>query len=420
MRNVFYPLLVALLAVAFGCGSDSSEDDEGHGKKTEADFKIPVRIEKPSRGQVEDWVETQANIESDRRAMILAEVEGRIVEKRADLGQRIEPAGNGESDVVLARIDDRDLKLGLREAQIKVREMRGRLEELEVDLQRAGRALEQTELEAEESESVLRRTTNGIKDGTITGEEHEAAQFAAKVAHAKVSTIEADEQKTKLEVKLGAVAIEDAEAKEERARIALDKTQVRAPFPGVVSFANVHVGERVRVGDHLFTVEDPSQVVVYGEIPVRQANRVRRGNPVRFGSSALPHTTSGRVELVAPTVDSASGTIRVKMSLNAKEGFRPGLFVTVRIVVETRKDALVVPKRAVLHDDETGPYLFVVRDAGSGQRAYRVNIRTGFGRDDVIEVIEGVDPNDDIVVEGQDTVTHEATVEVGTPESTEE
>ncbi len=419
MRNASI-LLLAAIAIACGGKSDSDEGD-GRDKQKDGDFKVPVQVEKPTRGQVEDWVETQANLESDRRAMILAEVEGRIIEKHADLGQVISELGidtsnGGETEFVLARIDDRDLKLALREAAIKVKDVRGRLRELKVDLRRAGRALTQTKLEAEESESVLRRTTSGIKDGTITGEEHETAQFAVKVAHAKVATIEADEEKTKLEVELGGIAIEDAEAKQERAAVALEKSQVRAPFGGVVSFANVHVGERVRVGDHLYTVEDPSQIVVYGEIPVRQANRVRRGNPVHFGSSALPHTTSGRVELVAPTVDSEAGTIRVKMSVDAKEGFRPGLFVTIRIVVETRPDALVVPKRAVLHDDETGAYLFVVRD----NKAYRVDIETGYGRDDVIEVVKGLDPSADVIVEGQDTVTDEAEVKIGPEPDTEE
>ena len=314
--------------------------------------------------------------------------------------------------MLLARIDDRDLKLALREASIKLKEMQGRRRELEVDLDRARRTLEQTKLEAEEAESILRRTTSGIADGTITGEEHESAQFKAKVARAKVSTIESDVEKMKLEQELGAIAIEDAEAKEERARVALEKAQLRAPFSGVVSYAKVNVGERVRIGDHLYTVEDPSQIVVYGEIPVRQANRIRRGNPVHIGSSALPHTTKGVVELVAPTVDSAAGTIRVKMTVEPKEGFRPGLFVSIRIVVETRKDALVVPKRAVLHDDETGAYIFVVRGEGDEAKAHRVDIETGFGREDVIEVVKGVEPADRIVVEGQDTVTHEALVEV--------
>ncbi|MHC4954409.1 MAG: efflux RND transporter periplasmic adaptor subunit [Planctomycetota bacterium] len=412
MRNTLI-LLAIVLAGACSKGSGGSENGGEYGKNGDKDgdqpeFLVPVRLEKPGRGEVEDWVETQANLESDRHAMILAEVEGRIVEKHADLGHRIGKPENGETDFLLARIDDRDLKLALREATIKVKEQKGRLKELVVDLARAGRQLDQTKLEAEEAAAILKRTTNGIKDGTITYEEHESAVFKEKVARAKVAAIEADEEKTRLQLELGAVAIEDAEAKEERARVALEKSQLRAPFAGVVSFCTVNVGERVRVGDHLFTVEDPSSLVVYGEIPVRQANRIRRGNVVRIGSSAVPHATAGRVELIAPTVDSEAGTIRVKASVDSKEGFRPGLFVTMRIVVETHSEALVVKKRSVMHDDETGPYVYIVRDG----KAYQTSIKTGFQRDDAIEVVEGVGADDLVVVEGQDVLTDEAMVEV--------
>jgi len=412
MRIAAILLLSSLLTACGGKGDSSSKDGWGEKDHKSDEFLVPVQVQKPGRDTVEDWVETQANLESDRRAMILAEVDGRIVTKLRDLGDRIDEAENGDDAFLLATIDDRDLRLALREAGIKILEVKGRLRELRVDQSRSERSLEQTNLEAEEAGSILRRTSSGIADGTITAEEHETAQFAEKVAHAKVRASEAELEKTKLEIELGAVLVQDAEVKEERARVALEKSQLRAPFEGVISHCEVHVGERVRVGDHLYTVEDPTRLVLYGEVPVREANRIQRGNAVHLGSSALPTVTTGRVELVAPTVDSASGTIRVKISVSPQEGFRPGLFVSLRIVVETRENALVVPKRAVLHDDETGPYLFVVRE----NKAYRVRIRTGFERADVIEVVEGVDPEDSIVVEGQDTVSDKADVEIQTPE----
>ena len=108
--------------------------------------------------------------------------------------------------------------------------------------------------------SLGKRTSSGIEDGTITAEEHEAAQFAAKVGVAQVRGSEAELQKAKLEVDLGAVLVQDAEVKEERARVALEKTQLRAPFAGVVSFCDVQEGERVRVGDHVYTVEESTKL----------------------------------------------------------------------------------------------------------------------------------------------------------------
>lgn len=107
-----------------------------------------------------------------------------------------------------------------------------------------------------------------------------------------------------------------------------------------------------------------------------------------------------------------SGTIRVKAEIEGAPGFFPGLFVTMRIVVATREGALVVPRRALLHDDEEGPYLFVVRDG----KARRVLVRTGFEGDGVLEV-EGIGEEDLVVVEGQDTVVDGAAVELLAPEA---
>jgi multidrug efflux pump subunit AcrA (membrane-fusion protein) len=91
----------------------------------------------------------------------------------------------------------------------------------------------------------------------------------------------------------------------------------------------------------------------------------------------------------------------------APAAFRPGLFVTMRIVVGTRGDALTVPRRAILHDDEEGAYLFVVREG----RAVRVLVRTGFEGQGVLEV-EGIGEEDPVVIEGQDTVSDGAKVEI--------
>jgi len=402
------PVLLFLLAAACGDSGGKQEWSDWRKNKKTKEFKVPVRTAAPGRGAVEDWVEGQANLESDRRAMILAEVDGRIVEQARDLGDEIGAASDGDDPYLLARIDDRDLILAVREAEIRVQQEQGRLEELTVDLARSERALDTSRLEAEEAAAALKRTTSGIKDGAITYEEHEKALFAEKVARAKVGGIEAELEKAKVAKSLGAVQVEDAKVALERAQVALEKARLLAPFAGVVSFCDVNVGQRVRVGDHLYTVEDPSRLVVYADVPVRQANRVKKGNAVRILSSAAPEATDGRVALVAPTVDSEAGTVRVKIAVDPKPGFRPGLFVNLRIVVEQRADALVVPKRAVLHDDETGTYVFVVRDG----KAKRVDIRTGYETEEQIEVAEGIAESDAVVVDGQDTLTDDAVVEL--------
>ncbi len=377
-------------------------------KEKREDYALPVRVEQPARADVADYVETQASLDTDRHADIYAEVDGKIVQRLRDIGDRVGADGNGNGGLVLARIDDRDLALAVRDAEIQLKEQKGKTRELELERRRATQELEQARVTLDEAKAIHARTSTGIQDGTISIEEHEKATFARSLAREKVETAEAALDKTKLTLELHVVAVEKASVVLERARVALEKATLRAPLAGVVTLCNVREGEQVRTGDLLYRVEDPKSLIVWCDLPVRQATRVRVGREVLIESNAVGTATRGKVILVSPTVSKESGTVRVKVEVVPADGFKPGLFVTLRIVVETRADALVVPKRAVLHDDEEGPFLFVAEDG----RARRVWVKTGFQRAGAVEITEGIGETAQVVVEGQDTLTHDAKVEI--------
>jgi len=352
-------------------------------------------------------VETQAALETDHHASIYAEVDGEVVRRVRDLGDRVGEAPDGDDPFLLAQLDDRELKLSLDEAEIDLKDKQGRIRELELERQRAESELEQAMVGLREAEAAFNRAAEGIKDGTIAVEEHERSVFARNLAQQKVAVAQSGLDKAVVALELGAVAVERARASRDRATVLLERATIRSPLKGVVTLCNVREGEQVRTGDLLYRVEDPSSLVIYGNLPVREAARVAVGNEVTLETNAVEGEAHGKIVLVAPTVDRASGTIRVKAAIEPAPGFKPGLFVTMRLVVEMRLQALVVPRRAILHDDEEGPYLFVVRDG----QAERVLVRTGFEGPGVLEV-EGIGEDDLVVVEGQDTVADGAKVEL--------
>jgi RND family efflux transporter MFP subunit len=396
-----------LLPCLMACGERESPDFGSRDKREE--HALPVRVAQPARGEVQDFVETQASLETDRHADIYAEVGGKIVQRLCDVGDRVGEAGNGNGGLLLARIDDRDLALAVKDAEIQLREQKGKIRELELERRSATQELEQAHVTQDEMNSVHARTSTGIKDGTISIEEHERATFARSLAREKVETAEAALDTTKLALELHAVAVEKADVVLERSRVALEKATLRAPLKGVVTMCNVREGEQVKAGDLLYRVEDLASLIVYGDLPVRQATRVRVGSEVLVDSNAVGAATRGKVVLVSPTVEHESGTVRVKVEVAPAPGFKPGLFVNLRLVVETRADALVVPKRAVLHDDEEGAFLFVIVEAGKAERVW---VKTGFQREGAIEITEGIAENAQVVIEGQDTLTHGAKVEI--------
>jgi len=423
-------LLGTLLLLLPACGpGERGADGDGSGRGDERGKRearpFPVATETPARADVDDEVETQATLESDRRTDVFAEIDGRVVRRLHDVGDEVgapvpaleESGGNGNlSDLAvprerqpldLAYIDGRDRALDLREAEIQLEGAKGKARELAVEKARAEREVERAGIELAEAKEAFDRTTEGIEDGTISREEHVKATFARDRAAARLAVARAALEKAALSLELVGIEKRKAELARDRALLANEKTVIRAPFAGVVTLCNVREGQRVRMGDLLYRVEKPSTLVVYGDLPVRQAARVSAGNPAVIGANAVPDATTGEVVLVAPTVDSASGTVRIKVRVVPAPGFKPGLFVTLRIVVDTRTDALTVPKRAVLSDDEDGAYVFVAEEG----HARRVLVRTGYARGGRIEVVTGLTPDARVVVEGQDTLTDGAAIE---------
>ncbi len=402
MKSRLLPLLLALAA----CNRPGAATPEGDGKEKRETLPLPVRTVAPVLGEVAAVIQTQATLESDRRADLAAEIEGRVEQRLRDLGDRV--GGEGADSLLLARLERRELALATKEAAVRLREKQVRIEEQGLARGQAERDVEQARVLLAEATSVLARTTSGTTDGTISREEHERATFAKRLAESRLLSSETALAKAEVALRLAAIAVEEAEVALARAEEGERKALVRSPIAGVVTLCNVREGERVRMGDLLYRVEDPRSLVVYAQVPAREAARVGEKNEVVVGSSAAPTATSGKVVLVAPTIERESGTVRCKIVVEPAQGFRPGLFVNLRIIVERRAGALVVPKRCVLHDGDEGTYLFTI-DEG---KAVRRLVRTGLESGDGVEIADGLDEGAAVVIEGQDTLTHGAAVEI--------
>ena len=122
------------------------------------------------------------------------------------------------------------------------------------------------------------------------------------------------------------------------------------------------------------------------------------GQRVVITADAIPEKDfESRIKRISPVVDPGSGTVKVTVDLskNCAE-IVPGLFIRVKIVLDTHENALIVPKRALLSEEERA-YVFVVADG----IAKEVELGTGFSDADRVEVLQGLAPNDFVVVDGQ-------------------
>jgi len=185
----------------------------------------------------------------------------------------------------------------------------------------------------------------------------------------------------------------------ERARLRLSYATVRAPFDGVVTTRDTQVGARVGTGTKLFSLVKLDEIVACVFVPARYLSAVANGQPAVVTSEFMPgRTFNGWVERISPIVDPKSGTFRVTVGVKGDRPAElpPGLFVNIRIVTETRPDAVLIPKRAVVYEGGER-YVYAVIDGTATKR----RLVAGYEDPSAVEAVSGFEPGTRVIVLGQ-------------------
>ena len=165
------------------------------------------------------------------------------------------------------------------------------------------------------------------------------------------------------------------------AKTNLSYYRISAPFSGTITGLKVRTGEYVDSNSVMAEVIDLSRLVAVVNIPISEASDLRRGQTaeVRTGSGSSPE--SGRLILLSPGVDAASGSVTVYIDLPPDTGLKPGRFVSARIISDERY-CLAVPAESLVEDPEDGWIISVV----TGGRSKRIKVKTGLRDNGMVEV----------------------------------
>ena len=338
-------------------GEDAAEAEE----EDEEDLP-PVETVRLKRGEIETVLRFSTNLEAESEVQVFSQAARLVTELEAEEGDRVK-----KGQLLLRLQDD---------------EQRSALARVESQLQKARREYQrQQNLFAQELISE-----QAINDATYEVEQLE-------------------------------LAVEDA-------RRELGYTEVRAPISGTVTGRHVNLGDHITVNQHLFDIVDFDTIVARVYVPERELRRLRLGQTARLFAGALdrrdPETAddvdepsaeaqtadartadarTGRVIRLAPIVDPRSGTVKATIGIPRHQGLLPGMYVEVEVVTDVHRDALLVPKRAVIYDN-TQAFLYRVTE---DLRAERLRIRVLLEDREHIEPAPGtgLGPGDEIVVAGQ-------------------
>lgn len=302
----------------------------GQAGTTESDGTVTVTIEPVAVQRVERTIDFVGTLRANAEAEVATEVDGRLLEMSADLGDQV-AAGQ-----VLASLDSATLEAQLREATAN---------------------LQKTSNE----EARARRLK---EEGVMSQQEFDTISSAQGMALARRDVL----------------------------AIHLGHTKIRAPFAGRIAKRMVDAGNYVRVGTPIFVLVADDPLRLRGEVPERFVSELKVGQDVRGYVEAYPDDVlAGRLSRISAAADSASRALTVEALVPNPGGkLKVGFFCKAAILTRTDSEALVVPAEAVVNFAGV-TRVFVVDESGTARSR---EVRTGLSLGPKIEVISGLEPDD--------------------------
>ncbi len=317
------------------------------GRETAA---IPVEVAVVRRDTISNYILATTSLEAERAVDVVAKVSGVVVELRAEEGDVVR---QGE---ILARLDDRELKVNL----------------------------DQTAARLENARRNFDRTKQMFERNLASKEAYEQA---------------------KLE-------LETARAQYEAAKLQWEYSRIRAPIDGVVTHRYIDLGDMVNPNMVVFAMADFDPLLARIHVPEKDIGKIRVGQLARITVEPAPDRFFyGRVRMISPVVDPQTGTVKVTVEIRKRDGIlRPGMFASVYLVTDTHPEALVIPKRALVLESERD-MVFVFRNG----RAHEVAVELGYANGENVEVLRGLAEGDTVITVGQEGLREGVPVRVIQP-----
>ena len=373
-------LVIVVLVLALGAGvagwfyhnaasesGDSSETaeatDEGSGnaeasavaqaskeqgeEDEDGETAVPVNVIDASVGAVSTYISATSNLVPEDEVTVIAEVEGRVTGLYVEEGDRV------ESGQLLARLLQDDEEIAFQKAKVR----------------------------AANAEAAHQRAQRMSREDLIAEEEYDKITMDHRVAQQEVA----------------------------EARWRLERTEIRAPFAGRLTWRNTTLGQHILPGNELFRVTQFDPLVSRIYLPEADVLALNTGRHVDITLKADEKVRFvGRIRMISPVVDTATGTVKVTVeAIDPPSVVRPGGFVIIDFVRETHERTLVLPREAVIRELKSA-HVFVAK----GDVAEKRTVEVGLEENERLEIVSGIQAGERVVVAGQGSLKDGSKIKV--------
>lgn len=313
----------------------------------------------------------------------------------------------------LAEIDSPELRSALAQEQATLASLEAEANRAALDAQmtraEARKLLDQAEIDRIAAERDLERNRRAFEGGAVAQIDVARAQDALKKAQLALAQAR---QGHRLQDRAAGLDLRNKRllANRQRAVVAelqrqVDALTLRAPFDGQVGQVMVQQRQNVAANAPVLSVVDLTEFEVEITVPESFARDLAIGMPAQLRGAA--GTFDAKVSAVSPEVVNGEVTGRLRFVGGTPKGLRQNQRLSARILLDTRRNVLRVERGAFL-EQGGGRYAYVVE----GRTAVRRPIRVGAASLDAVEILEGLQPGDRVVVSGTDQFANADTVRI--------
>src|SRR6266446_1350628 len=258
-----------------------------------------------------------------------------------------------------------------------------------------------------------------VKEGTLLAEIEvpellaDRARYIAEVEVAELDYKRLSESQKKLPDLVVPQTVDNAKGKLDVARASLERTEtllgfakITAPFSGVITKRMVDPGAFIPAATSgsaaqnaaIVTLTDFNRVRVQVAVPELETSFIATDQPVKVSADGLPgRSFDGKITRFSYALDDASKTMLAEIEMpNPKLELRPGMYALVKIGIERKQDALLVPVEGLVVE-KAGAFVFMV----VGNKAKRTPVKTGFNDGANVEIVGGVKSDQPVILVGK-------------------
>ncbi|MDZ7715953.1 MAG: efflux RND transporter periplasmic adaptor subunit [Balneolaceae bacterium] len=321
-----------------------SDDNNATQQSSRPPLQVDVTIVQAQQAQ--DKIFTTGTVLANEEVELRSEVSGKITEIYFKEGQKVK---KGE---LLLKVNDSELKAQLQRAQYRLKLA--------------------TELE--------RRQNKLLEKGGISQENYDATLNEVNVLKSEVALIKAQ----------------------------IDKTEIRAPFDGVVGLKYVSQGSYISPSTRIASLQNINPVKVDFSVPERYVNMVKEGDKISFTVQGTDKEFEGEIYAIEPKIESQTRTLQIRALSDNKEGLLvPGAFADLELILRTIDDAIMIPTISLVPELQ-GQKVYLYKQGKVVQQRVQTGIRT----EDQVQITEGVQPGDTLLTTGFLQVREGMSVEI--------